>query len=318
MTLGEETGLPPEARTFIVPPRLTDTTTDTNMTDTPIRCASCVLDALRDHPKHLTFTASSDKEGGRQIQCTSKRKDGSPGRSVITLHIDCGNRLRELIMERSQEGGQKTRHFARFQQNLPPATALRTRAPVWLIASPTDGATGSGSSSRKRRIAPPPAPDAARPRSDSGVAGATLSSIPQSSAAQQQTWTRQHEEEFGPLLEAWNQATGMSAGGDALLRHLSAQCDKEEAAGHGTRVDAEKSTIFEFTVKVHPTMPAVRVWRGVDGDGNIDLRLAPQEDEPDLSLSLAPPEVGFDARQALLDEMGDLAKRRAGQQSGKP
>lgn len=154
VTLGEETGLPPQARTFIVPrPK------DTNLTDVQI---SSVLNDLRQNPKHFTFNSSSDKKGGHQIQCTSGGEDESPSRSVVTLHIDCGKRLRELTVEKSQEDGQKTKHFARFEQSPPPATALRTRAPRWLAAPRAEGAT-----------------DAAEGR---------LFSIPESSAAEQQEW----------------------------------------------------------------------------------------------------------------------------------
>jgi len=106
------------------------------------------------------------------------------------------------------------------------------------------------------------------------------------------------------MRQAWNEATGTLASGGAFLQHLSAQCDKALKAGYGKPVD-EAGLIFEFEVKTHPEGEAMRVWRGVDGNGSINLRLAPALNDDE-------------ARKALLTAMQQSAKQTAGQRREKP
>ena len=97
------------------------------------------------------------------------------------------------------------------------------------------------------------------------------------------------------MRQAWNEATGTLASGGAFLQHLSAQCDKALKARNGNSVD-EAGLIFEFEVQTHPEGEAIRVWRGADDNGGINLRLAPT--------------LGNDkARKALLTAMQQAAKK---------
>ena len=129
-------------------------------------------------------------------------------------------------------------------------------------------------------------------------------SLPYPSATAQGHWYGQRAKEFEPLRQAWNGATGTLASGGSFLQHLSAQCDKAWKAGRGDPVD-EASLIFEFEVKTHPEGEAIRVWRGVNGNGNINLRLAPAQNDDD-------------ARKALLAAMQQSAKQSAARRRKKP
>ena len=99
------------------------------------------------------------------------------------------------------------------------------------------------------------------------------------------------------MRQAWSMATDTSASGGSFLQHLSEQCDKAWEAGSGDPVD-EASLIVEFEVKTYPEGEAMRVWRGVDGNGSINLRLAPKPGDDE-------------ARKALLTDMQQFAKQSA-------
>jgi len=81
--------------------------------------------------------------------------------------------------------------------------------------------------------------------------------------------------EFGPLLTDWDAVTGQTNSGASLLQRLSALCDAEDAQGHGTPVAGSGNRVFEFTVTPPAGRAPVTVWRGLDGNGVPDLRLAP-------------------------------------------
>jgi hypothetical protein len=118
-------------------------------------------------------------------------------------------------------------------------------------------------------------------------------------------WKGPRAQEFEPMRQAWSGATGKkSASGGAFLQHLSAQCDEALAAGGGKPVD-DAGLIFEFEVKTHPKGEAMRVWRGVDGNDSINLRLAPAPDDEK-------------ARKDLLTAMQQFAKNSAGRRREKP
>jgi len=117
-------------------------------------------------------------------------------------------------------------------------------------------------------------------------------------------WYGPRAKEFEPMRQAWNVATGTLASGGAFLQHLSAKCDEALDAGRSKLVD-EESLIFEFEVKTHPEGEAIRVWRGVDGNGTINLRLAPEPGDDE-------------ARKALLRDMQHSAKKSAGRRKEKP
>jgi len=125
--------------------------------------------------------------------------------------------------------------------------------------------------------------------------------LPYPSSNAKDHWKGQRAKEFEPLRQAWNGATGKSASGGAFLQHLSAQCDKTLA----TQPVDEAGLIFEFEVKTHPEGEAMQVWRGVDGNGSINLRLAPPPDDDK-------------ARKALLTAMQLSAKKSASLRREKP
>jgi len=107
------------------------------------------------------------------------------------------------------------------------------------------------------------------------------------------------------MRQAWSVATGKkSASGAAFLQHLSAQCDKALRTGRGDPVDMA-GLVTEFEVQTHPEGEAIRVWRGVDDNGSINLRLAPAPDDDQ-------------ARKALLTAMQQFAKKSAGHRREKP
>ena len=112
-------------------------------------------------------------------------------------------------------------------------------------------------------------------------------------------WTGPRAKEFEPVRQAWNEATGNEASGATFLQHLSAKCDEALAAGGGKAVD-EAGLIVEFEVQTHAEGAVVRVWRGLDGNGSINLRLAPEQGNAE-------------AYQALLKAMQEFMKRSAGQ-----
>jgi len=114
-------------------------------------------------------------------------------------------------------------------------------------------------------------------------------------------WKGPRAKEFESMRQAWNGATGTLASGGAFLRHLSAKCDEVLEA---EPVD-EAGLIFEFEVKTHPEGEAIRVWRGVDGNGSINLRLAPAPGDDK-------------ARKALLKAMQLSANMSAGRRKEKP
>ena len=117
-------------------------------------------------------------------------------------------------------------------------------------------------------------------------------------------WYGPRAKEFEPMRQAWSVATDTLVSGGAFLRHLSAQCDEALLAGRGEPVD-EARLIFEFEVKTHPQGEAMRVWRGVDSSGSINLRLAPAPGDGK-------------ARKALLTAMQQSAKMNAGRRKEKP
>jgi len=125
--------------------------------------------------------------------------------------------------------------------------------------------------------------------------------LPYPSATAHSHWYGPRAKEFEPLRQAWNGATGTLASGAAFLRHLSAQCDKTLA----TEPVDEAGLIFEFEVKTHPEGETIRVWRGVDGNGTINLRLAPKPGDDK-------------ERKALLTAMQQSAKKSAGRRKEKP
>ena len=104
---------------------------------------------------------------------------------------------------------------------------------------------------------------------------------------------KERAEEFEPLRQAWQEATKKSvkqANGLAFLRYLSAECDKAEEGGTFIEHLGEHGEILEFKVQMHEGAMPQRVWRGVDGNGQVNLRLAPEEENSE-------------ARKTLLDEM---------------
>jgi len=128
--------------------------------------------------------------------------------------------------------------------------------------------------------------------------------LPYPSRTAQRHWNGSRALEFEPLLQAWNGATGTLASGGAFLQHLSAQCDKALAVGRGKIVD-EEGLIVEFEVQMHPQGEAMRVWRGADGNGSINLRLAPEPGNDE-------------ARKALLANMQQFVKHSASLRREKP
>ena len=117
-------------------------------------------------------------------------------------------------------------------------------------------------------------------------------------------WYGPRAKEFEPMRQAWNVATGTSANGGVFLQHLSAQCDEAWKAGLGKSVD-EAGLVIEFEVKTHPEGETIGVWRGVDNNGSINLRLAPKPSDDK-------------ARKALLTAMQQSAKISAGKRIEKP
>jgi hypothetical protein len=114
-------------------------------------------------------------------------------------------------------------------------------------------------------------------------------------------WNGKRAAEFGALLQEWNTATGSENSGGALLRELSALCDEKDAASRGTQVEGSDGlVVFEFMVMLNPGMAPTRVWRGLDGHGLPNLRLAPASDKEQ-------------ERASLLKEMETSAKLIAGQ-----
>jgi hypothetical protein len=112
-------------------------------------------------------------------------------------------------------------------------------------------------------------------------------------------WSGNRATEFEALLQAWNTATARNNGGGALLQELSARCDREDADLRGTPVENSDGRVFEFTVTLEPGMAPARIWRGLDGNGVPNLRLAPKPNNEQ-------------ARASLLKEMEISAKKRAG------
>jgi hypothetical protein len=117
-------------------------------------------------------------------------------------------------------------------------------------------------------------------------------------------WNGQRAQEFEPLRQAWNAATSTSASGGAFLQHLSAKCDEALKTECGNPID-EEGLIFEFEVQTHPEGEVMRVWRGVDGNDSINLRLAPEPSDDE-------------ARKALLTAMQLSAKWSAGRRRERP
>jgi len=76
--------------------------------------------------------------------------------------------------------------------------------------------------------------------------------LPYSAKNAKDHWYGPRAQEFEPMLQAWNEATGTLASGGTFLRHLSAQCDQ----ALGKPVD-EAGLIFEFEVQTHPQGEAV-------------------------------------------------------------
>ena len=118
-------------------------------------------------------------------------------------------------------------------------------------------------------------------------------------------WKGKRQQEFGALLRRWNQATGKTISGGALLQHLSALCDAQHRRELGTPVGSPDNLVWEFTVTPAPGMGEVRVWLGLYGNGVPNLRAAPALNTPK-------------AREALLKEMRTSAKQSAGQRRDKP
>jgi hypothetical protein len=110
-------------------------------------------------------------------------------------------------------------------------------------------------------------------------------------------WRGKRAAEFEALLQEWNTVTGNEKGGSVLLQELSALCDGEDARGTQMAI-FESLVVFEFTVTLHPEMAPARVWRGFDGNGMINLRLAPAPDDEQT-------------RASLLQEMESSAKHSA-------
>jgi hypothetical protein len=165
------------------------------------------------------------------------------------------------------------------------------------------------------RLAPEPANDEARKalltamqqsakKSASKRREKPTGGLPYPAATANNHWNGPRAKEFEPLRQAWNKATGTLASGGAFLRHLSAKCDETLIAGNGKSVD-KAGLIVEFEVKTHPQGEAMRVWRGVDGNGTINLRLAPAPNDDKK-------------RKALLTAMQQSAKNSASQRKEKP
>jgi hypothetical protein len=112
-------------------------------------------------------------------------------------------------------------------------------------------------------------------------------------------WKGKRAAEFEALLQEWNAATGSEKSGGTLLQELSALCDGEDARGTQVAI-SDDLVVFEFTVTLHLGMAPITVWRGLDGNGMINLRLAPAPDDEQ-------------ARARLLKEMKGSAKMSAGQ-----
>jgi hypothetical protein len=125
-----------------------------------------------------------------------------------------------------------------------------------------------------------------------------LSAVAYAAATARRHWIGKRAAEFGALLPEWNTATGIEHSGGALLQELSALCDREDARGTQVAI-SDGLVVFEFTVTLHPGMAPVTVWRGLDGNGMVNLRLAPTPDDER-------------ARASLLKEMKGSANRSAG------
>jgi len=112
-----------------------------------------------------------------------------------------------------------------------------------------------------------------------------------------EAWThwnyKERAAEFEPLLQAWQKATEKTPKqkhGPAFLRYLSEECDKAEEGGELIEHLGKHGEILEFKVQTHEGAIPQRVWRGVDGNGHVNLRLAPEEGNSE-------------ARKTLLGEM---------------
>ena len=123
-------------------------------------------------------------------------------------------------------------------------------------------------------------------------------------------WRYDRASEFKPYMAAWSSAVKRkgkeSTKGGAFLVHLSSECDKAEAKGGGKRVEDKNGLrIMEFEVPIEglPEGQQLRVWRGVNSNGRISLRLAPE---------------GNDKREGLLDGMRNAAHRSIKWKKGMP
>jgi uncharacterized protein YukE len=135
---------------------------------------------------------------------------------------------------------------------------------------------------------------------------AAVAAVAYTTGSAKNHWKGKRATEFGALLQEWNTTTGRKNSGGALLRELSAQCDKEDADSRGTQVEgADGLVVFEFTVTLQPGMTPIRVWRGLDGNAVPNLRLAPAPDNEQ-------------AHASLLKEMKTFAKNSASQRWEKP
>jgi hypothetical protein len=118
------------------------------------------------------------------------------------------------------------------------------------------------------------------------------------------SWRGKRKTEFEHLLAPWSESRGTTQSGGALLRHLSQRCDEEDDAGRGVPTP-EEPTIYEFTVRTHEGANPVTVWRGLDGTGMVNLRLAPTPGVPE-------------DREALLNEMRVSALQSTSNRAGRP
>lgn len=89
-------------------------------------------------------------------------------------------------------------------------------------------------------------------------------------------WNGTRATEFQPMLDDWNEASlerGIRHSGPALLVHVARLCEQQAGSG-GRPVDKEEK-ISEFSVATHVGGRAFRVWRLLNENGSVALRMAP-------------------------------------------
>ncbi|MEC4722905.1 hypothetical protein RY831_27480 [Noviherbaspirillum sp. CPCC 100848] len=91
-------------------------------------------------------------------------------------------------------------------------------------------------------------------------------------------WTKskQRQQEFAPLLEAWNAATNSNKhAGPNLLQRLAKLGSQEAAQGRGTVVEDSDGRVRQVRVQLAKGVPSVDIWLGTYPSGLPNVRLAP-------------------------------------------